>query len=234
MPSLPPQFWVSPHPAHIKSSLCYLYVLGCGAFHWSMVNLTGATLLKKTASASLSSFQLLIARGEASCPNPHSMLWFGLVWVCVGFVSAVATAMSSCVFSCCAVSKRYSFLIHKSIASDSYIFSIPLPRWFLRLGRREASFRAEHPTVSYLYILMRISFSWFLPPQYSDCTTSRKPTLTIGDTLTWVLGSLLAPVQKWSLGTMASSSSCSIFGHFLRFCLKIKFLLDKCAQWLGL
>lgn len=93
------------HPAHIKSSLCYLYILECWAFHWNMANLTRATLLKKTASASFSSFQLLVAGGETSCPTLYSMLWFGLVWACVGFVSAVATAMRSCVQLPCCVQK---------------------------------------------------------------------------------------------------------------------------------
>lgn len=79
---LPTQLCVFPTPTHVKFNLCYLYILGCGAFHWSMANLPETTPLKKTDSPSPRSHQLPVApqlgvKLHARTPL-HVVIWPGL------------------------------------------------------------------------------------------------------------------------------------------------------------
>lgn len=83
---------------HSKSILCCPYICGSVAIHWNTVNLSGATLLKRTVSLpTLSITNCSAARGGASCAVPLYILGFGLSWGCTGPMHAVTTALSSCV-----------------------------------------------------------------------------------------------------------------------------------------
>lgn len=81
--------------------LCCLNILGCMVFHWSVVDLLGATLRENCLCLSLFLSQQLtdtnsfVAKGGILCPTPISTLGFGLAWASTGLVYAVTTALSS-------------------------------------------------------------------------------------------------------------------------------------------
>lgn len=79
-----------------KANLYFLNILGYITFHWSMVSLSGATLLEKTYS---SFYQITIGnssltRGGTLCPTFLSMLQFGLAWTHIGLMHSITTVSS--------------------------------------------------------------------------------------------------------------------------------------------
>lgn len=66
----------------IKSNLRWLIILGCETFHWSAVNLVGATFWKKTDSSHPSNYWLPKSSwlGEGECTQ-LSPLCLDLVWL---------------------------------------------------------------------------------------------------------------------------------------------------------
>lgn len=73
-------------------------------YHWSLINLLGAPLLRKTNSlSSCSNDQLLVTVGGTSSPPSLSTLVFDLTWACCWFVHEYTSTIhcqNCCKFRC--------------------------------------------------------------------------------------------------------------------------------------
>lgn len=139
----------------IKSNLCCAYILQPVAFHWGLVHLPGAKLLKNhhhhTESSSPRSCTISLARGGALCPPPLSVRGFGLTWVCTRLVHAVTTAEFTCAASLLCPGDTVS-LWSPLRALILPVFPPPLPHDSWALGRVDAPpphlLSCEHCTAS--------------------------------------------------------------------------------------
>lgn len=86
---------------YINSTLWCSWILGCGIFHWIVVDLLGAILLKKKILPAIIFVNSSSARSGISWLLPLSMLGLNVAWAWAGLTHAVSIAMSSCVLSKC-------------------------------------------------------------------------------------------------------------------------------------
>lgn len=92
--SVPTQLYTLVFQA-IQIILCYSNTLECVTFCWSVVNLSGATLLEKMDPSSLTSLELPVARERTSHLVHVCMMGFGLTWVSTDLVYAQHAILSA-------------------------------------------------------------------------------------------------------------------------------------------
>lgn len=125
-----------------------IYSLGCVTFQWNLVNLPGATLLRKINCSSPRNHQL--PRGPwlrmKFCAHLSSPYW-GLVWLELSqplWVQFTGTSVLLCL-------KDSVLVVTHCLGSYCPLFL--LPQWSLGLGRRgsdlDLPFRAEYWSLSY-------------------------------------------------------------------------------------